>query len=111
MRREEARQGDGEDDTGPVGEDAGRRQRARLEQPRPHRLEARTRLGVEHELRSEVGADRIGRERHRRRDGLDDDLGRRRLPRLGAGHPCDLAAVSFSMPTWSISGSISRCNS
>ena len=42
---------------------------------------------------------------------LDDDLGRRRLRGLGAGHAWAFAAVSFSMPMWSITGSISRCSS
>ena len=104
MRRQQAGQGDGEDDAGAVGQHAGHGQRSRLQQAGPHRLDAGPRLRVEEELRTEVGTDRIGRQRHGGRHGLDDDLGRRRLRRLGVRHAWALAAVSSSMPIRAIVG-------
>ena len=38
------------------------------------------------DLAPSVGTDRVGRERHRRRHGFDDDLGRRRLSGVGTRH-------------------------
>ena len=82
VRREQAGQHDGEHHAGPVGQHAGGRERARLQQPGPHRLDARARVGVEEEFRAEVRSDRVGCERHGGGHGLHDDLGRRRLLRL-----------------------------
>ena len=79
MRREHAGQRDGEDDAGPVGQHAGRRQRPGLQQPGPQRLDAGSRLGVEDELGTEIRPHRVGGERHRGRHALDDELGRRRV--------------------------------
>ncbi len=86
VRRQQAGQRDGEDDAGPVGQHARGRQGSRLQQPGPHRLDTGPGLLVEQELRPEVGAHRVGRQRHRRRHGLDDDLGRRRVRRLEVAH-------------------------
>ena len=112
VRREEARQRDGEDDAGPVGEDAGRRQRPRLEQPRPHRLDARD------APRRRGGAPRRGWGRPHWARATSPPGRTRRRPRPAATPPASgsvtrwaFAAVSFSMPMWSISGRISRCSS
>ena len=109
--RHEAGQGDGEDDAGAVGQHTGGGQGPRLQEAGPHRLDAGPRLAVAEELRTEVGTDGVGCQRHRRRHGLDDDLGRRRLRRVGVRHTWALAAASSARPIRSIRGRICRCNS
>ena len=110
VRREEAGQGDGEDDAGAIGQDAGRGQRPGLQEPGPHRLDARARLGVDEEIGAERGPDGGGSEGHGGRDGLDQHLGRGGVRGLGVAHVWAFAASS-SMPMRSTAGRIWRCRS
>ena len=95
MRREQAGQGDGENDAGTVGQHAGGGQGPRLQQTGPHRFDARPGLGVEEEFRAEVGTDPVRGERHGGRNGFDDDLGRGGARNLGIVHARAFAASSF----------------
>ena len=92
MWSEQAGQRDGEDDAGRVGHDTRHGEGACLQEAGPHRLDSRPRLVVEEQIRPEVGADRIGRERHRRRHGFDDDLGGGRLRCVGTRQSRSLTA-------------------
>ena len=109
VRREEPGQRDGEDDAGAIGQHAGGGQRSRLQQPGPHRLDARSRVRVEEELGAQVRADCVGGQCHGRRHGLDHDLGRGGVRDLGVVHARAFAASS-SMPIRSTAGRIWRCS-